>query len=93
MTWGSPIEIERWRRIRVSVAAYAYEIADSPIMSDAEYDKLAYSIFGRRQTGHKILDRFFLEEFHPSTGQWIHKHPELDKVAALYKRLRKYKIR
>src|SRR5262245_50969781 len=80
-------ESERRRRIRIALAAYAYEILDRPIMTDTEYDKLAYSIFSRRPTGHPVLDRFFLNEFHPATGQWIHRHPELDKIEAIYKRV------
>jgi hypothetical protein len=36
--WGNPVEREVWRRIRLSVAAYAYEYLDEPIMSDAEFD-------------------------------------------------------
>jgi hypothetical protein len=35
-------------------------------------------------TGNKLLDRFFKREFAPHTGQWIHKHPELSKLKAMY---------
>ena len=31
-------------RIKVAVAAYAYEVMDDPIMSDAEFDRLARAI-------------------------------------------------
>jgi len=30
------------------------------------------------------MDNFFKTEFNPSTGQWIHKHPELDKIKIIY---------
>ena len=32
-------EVERRRRIRLSVAAYAYEVHDDSVMSDGEFDK------------------------------------------------------
>lgn len=71
-------------RIRLAVAAYAYELRADPIMSDAEFDQMAQSIRPRELTGRPILDLFFLESFEPHTGQWIHEHPELDKIARLY---------
>lgn len=82
--WGSPIEVETRRRIRLSIAAYAYEVLDRPIMSDTEFDKLAQSIQRRVGTCHPMLDEFFIVSFSPMTGMWIHDHPELDKIKALY---------
>jgi hypothetical protein len=78
------VEIERRNRIRLSLFAYAYEYEDDPLISDAEYDKLSYLIQKDMATGNKTLDRFFNRQFAPHTGQWIHKHPELDKLKALY---------
>lgn len=71
-------------RIRLAVAAYAYEIAADPIMSDAEFDKLALSIRPRELTGAPLPDLFFLESFEPHTGSWIHDHPDLPGIARLY---------
>lgn len=71
-------------RIRLAVAAYAYEIAADPIMSDAEFDKLARSIRPRELTGASLPDLFFLESFEPHTGSWIHDHPDLTGIARLY---------
>lgn len=71
-------------RIRLSVAAYAYEVAADPIMSDGEFDKLALAIRPRELTGRPILDLFFLESFEPHTGIWIRDHPELAGIARLY---------
>ena len=34
--WGTEVEKERRNRIKLSVAAYTYEVYDDPIMSDAE---------------------------------------------------------
>lgn len=82
--WGSPIELEVRRRIRLSIAAYAYEVLDRPIMSDNEFDKLAQSIDRRRGTCHPIMDEFFITQFSPMTGMWIHNHPELARIKSLY---------
>lgn len=50
--------------LQVLAAAYAYEVLDSPIMSDRTFDLLAQSI------EHSISSK--VGEFNPSTGQWIH---------------------
>jgi hypothetical protein len=84
--WGSPIEVEVRRRIALSVSAYAYEIADTPIVTDASFDQLAEQINPKQGTCHPILDEFFAYKFSPMTGMWIHEHPELDKIARTYKR-------
>lgn len=84
--WGSPVEREVQRRILVTQAAYAYEIANKIIMSDYSFDKLAQTINPRFGTCHPVLDEFFATRFSPMTGMWIHDHPELDRVAALFKR-------
>lgn len=93
----TPIEIERYNRIRLSIAAYAYEFKNESIMSDGEFDKLCLQINPNKSTiedshdekqiqRYDILDKFFKEEFSPDTGQWIHKHPELEIVAWCYKK-------
>lgn len=55
----TPIEIERRNRIRLSVAAYAYEYKNESIMSDAEFDALALQIDPSVSTGNRKLDTFF----------------------------------
>jgi hypothetical protein len=80
----SPQEIEVWRRIKLSVAAYAYEIRNESIMSDSEFDEMCKVINPLTKTGNKVMDKFFKEKFDASTGQWIHKHPELSKIKYLY---------
>lgn len=82
--WGNDREVETRRRIRLSVAAYAYEMLSREIMSDAEFDKLAQSIRPRMGTCHPLIDEFFVTQFSPMTGMWIHHHPELAKIKALY---------
>lgn len=86
---ATPSEIERRHRIRLSVAAYAYEFDNTSIMSDADFDQLALQIDPQVSTGHAVMDQFFRTQFQPDTGQWIHKHPELERVKQLY--LRVYK--
>lgn len=82
--WGSEVEQEVRRRIKLSVAAYAYELLDESIMSDAEFDKMCLEVNLMLDTGNKVCDSYFIECFDPSTGQWIRNHPELTKIADLY---------
>lgn len=84
--WGTPVEHEVRRRIVIAVAAYAYEIKDTPILSDHSFDMIAQRINPRMGTCHPIIDEFFASRFSPMTGMWIHDHPELAKIADLYKR-------
>jgi hypothetical protein len=72
-------------RVKISVAAFAYEYLNSPIMSDADFDSLAQQINITKQTGNKTLDTFFEKYFTPDSGMWIHKHPEKTKLEYLYK--------
>lgn len=83
--WGRPIERERRIRIRLCVAAYAYEIAGAPLIHDAAFDALALQSDVTIQTGRH--DAWWAECFKPYTGSWIHSHPELTRVAVLYRRL------
>jgi hypothetical protein len=84
--WGSKVEVERRNRIRLAVAAYAYEFRNTSIMSDGEFDELAKQIDPTISTGHTVLDRFFATQFQPDTGQWVYKHPELGKLVNLYQK-------
>lgn len=81
---------QRRLRIALSLAAYAYEFESDSIMDDGDYDVLSLLVDPNVDTGAPDLDFFFSEEFDSSTGQWIRKHPELDKVERLYRWL-KYK--
>lgn len=81
----SQIEIERRKRIMLSIWAYAYEFENKSLVSDAVFDSEARLVDTSIKTGR--LDDFFAKEFHPDTGMWIHKHPELDKLINLYGRL------
>lgn len=85
-TWGSPLEREVRRRIQISVAAYAYEILDAPVISDWMFDKIAQAVNPQMGTCHPLLDEFFAAHFSPMTGMWIHRHPELDGIRQVYER-------
>ena len=77
---------ETRNRIKLSVAAYAYEFKDNPIMSDADFDELASKIDTSVSTTNPRLDYFFAKNFQSDTGMWIHKHPELGKIEYPYER-------
>lgn len=82
--YSEKVCLERKNRIRLSLAAYTYEFHDDSIISDAEFDELSKKIQPKMLTGNSKLDKFFAEEFSPDTGQWIHKHPETEKLEAIY---------
>jgi hypothetical protein len=84
--WGSEVEKQIRLRIKLSIYAYAYEMADESLVPDHVFDKLCLEVKPEIVTGNKKLDNFFKKEFDPSTGQWIHKHPELNKITELYKK-------
>ena len=76
-------------RIKLSVAAYAYEFLNDSIMSDHDFDQLSLQINPQQETGNKKMDDFFKKHFKPDTGMWIRAHPEIDKLNYLYKKFYK----
>jgi len=78
-TWNEEIRT----RIRVSVAAYAYEIENDPIMSDAQFDDLAKRVRPNVATGNPLLDIFFATQFDASTGMWVRNHPNQKRLKEL----------
>lgn len=81
------IETERRNRIRASVFAYAYEFQNDSLISDGEFDQLCAKINPDVSTGHEVMDKFFKEQFDPSTGMWIRKHPELQGIERIYRKV------
>ncbi len=77
-------EVETKRRIYISICAYAYEILNNPIVSDADYDRIATEVDLSIDTSRPDLDDWFRKNYQPHTGMWIHNHPELDKLKRLY---------
>lgn len=86
--WGTPAEIETRNRIILTMSAYAYEFENDPIISDGEFDDLCKKINLQIKTGNSNMDKWWQENFDPSTGQWIRKHPELDRINQLCKEYR-----
>lgn len=86
--WGELSELVRHDRIKISVAAYAYEFNHSPIMSDEDYDELAKRVHRQIKvaTGEGRLDRWFKRHFNPDTGMWIHRHPDLSGIINIHAR-------
>lgn len=84
--WGTPIEIERRRRIRLSMWAYAYEIAGQSLVTDAQFDAEARLSDLSIETGR--LDGWWAKHFTPSSGMWIHHHPELAGIKRLFEDMR-----
>ena len=82
----TPIEIGRRNRIRLSVAAYAYEYKHVSIMSDAEFDALSLKIDPSVSTGNRKLDASLKTTFTPDSGMWIRKHPDKRGLANIYHR-------
>lgn len=78
-------EYQRWARIKLAVAAYAYEVKNDEIMSDGDFDKLALTVDLSVKTG-SWLDVWFEKNYSPDTGQWIHKHPDTKGIANIYER-------
>lgn len=82
------IEQVRRNRIRIAVAALAYEVYNMSTMSDGDYDKLSLTVDKQRNiaTGNSRLDRFFQRNFNPSTGSWVYSHPDIPGLANIIAR-------
>lgn len=85
--WGSIEEIETKKRIMVLMHAYHYEILGESVISDHDYDRLAYSIDLSISTSRPDLDAWFRANYVPDTGLWIHKYPDLKGIRMLIERL------
>ena len=78
---------QTWLRIRVATCAWAYEYYNEPLISDAEYDKLAERIDTSEETARPDLDRWFRKNYKSHTGSWVHAHPELPRLDELTRNL------
>lgn len=79
------VKTEIRNRIRVALAAWAYEKHNTSLMTDDEFDKLCLSIRPDVVTGNAEMDKFFREEFDPSTGLWVHEHPGRLRLESLFR--------
>lgn len=75
---------ETRNRILIAVYAYAYEIKSNPLITDAEFDKLALEINLEISTGNIVMDEWFKGNFTPYSGCWVHNHPNLKRIKELY---------
>jgi len=82
----SIVEAEIRRRIRLSVAAYAYEYKNDSIMSDALFDEMSCIVDTSVTTGNRKMDNFFKKHFEPATGMWIRQHPDKAGLENIYQR-------
>ena len=82
--WGNRVERETRLRIRLAIAAYAYEVESDSIMSDHEFDDLCKKVDLSVKTSNRKMDNWFKKNFDPSTGQWIHKHPDKNHLKGIY---------
>jgi hypothetical protein len=85
--YGDIVCLETRRRIRVSLAAYTYEVMLHSIMSDHEYDELAKSIDLSIDTRRPDLDKWFRKYYKAYTGSWIHSHPEKTRLDQICRRM------
>lgn len=83
--YNDTVDLETRKRIKLSVAAYAYEFLSTQLMSDSEFDALAYSIDLKIDTRRPELDAWFRRNFEPHTGMWIYGHPEKSKLLVIAK--------
>lgn len=81
--------VKQWRT-QVALWAYAYEVHNESIVSDAEFDARCARVASTLHvaTDCPILDKWFNEHFDASTGMWVHKHPHKDKLEKLYQRVK-----
>lgn len=86
LTWGTPVEIERRRRFKLLIWAYAYEFKAHSIVPDHLFDTEALRINTRIDTGKPEHDFWWRAWFKPFTAMWIHNHPDLDKLEKVYEK-------
>ncbi len=82
--WYTPeINRQTWVRIRLSLAAYAYEVLSDPIMSDGEFDELAKEVDLSIDTRRPDLDKWFRKNYVEFSGGWIWSHPEKERLEGI----------
>lgn len=81
------MERERHRRILLSVWAYAYEFLHESLVSDGDFDAQCRRVDLSVDTGNPEMDAWFRENFDPSTGMWVHNHPNKRRLEQIAKNL------
>lgn len=85
--WGSLVEVERRRRIKLTLWAYAYEVHSVSLIDDHTFDMESRKVNLKLATGRADLDKWWRENFDPSTGMWVLQHPEMEGVKRLFERV------
>jgi len=80
------VDEEVRNRVKLAIAAYAYEYKNDSIMSDHEFDELSYKIDLSVDTGSKKWDKFFRQYFEPATGMWIRMHKDKRALETIYQK-------
>ena len=76
-------QLQKRLRIRLAVCAYAYEFMFTSLIPDSEYDRLSLEVDTSVSTDRPDLDRWFKENFDPSTGMWVQNHPDLARLRSI----------
>jgi len=77
---------EIWRRKVLASTTFGIELRGLSVILEEDWDKSAQRVQRGMGTCHPLLDEFFATRFTPMSTSWIHHHPELDKVAAMFDR-------
>lgn len=79
-------EEETRRRIKLSIAAYHYEIITDgrEVMTNHEFDSECLKVDLSINTNRPDLDEWWRQHFSPHTGSWIGSHPEQFRLKELY---------
>ncbi len=65
---------QRRIRLKILAAAYAYEIMNESYMSDSEFDQMCRRV--DLNVAVDSHDQWWRDNFDPSTGSWVHRHPD-----------------
>lgn len=76
--------MQKQLRIKLLLYAYAYEIHNDSLVSDAYFDKLCEDVDLEEATDRPDLDEWFKQNFDKSTGMWVHNFPEKDRLEKIY---------
>lgn len=76
-------QLQKRLRARLAVCAYAYEFMSAALIPDSEYDRLSLEVDMSVSTDRPDLDRWFEENFDPSTGMWVRNHPDLERLRSI----------
>lgn len=82
---------EKGLRIRLAVWALAYERYNHSFVPDDVYDQMSLKVDLSTPTDRPDLDEWYSNNFNVSTGQWVHTHPEIDRLHMLVRQLIRYK--